>query len=80
MALSSISAARMACRSAAWAPLSVRCRNMSGWSRAGARRTREIRFIVKLTPNISDIIEIAKIAKPTIEISDKVRLNLEKFV
>jgi hypothetical protein len=25
-------------------------------------------------------IRIAKIAKPTIEISDKVRLNLEKFV
>jgi hypothetical protein len=27
-----------------------------------------------------ELLEIAKIAKPTVETSDKVRLNLEKFV
>ena len=38
MASNSISAVRMACRNAAWDRPSVRCRNISRWWRAGARR------------------------------------------
>jgi dihydroorotate dehydrogenase len=42
-ASSSISAARTACRSAAWVPRSARCRNTSKWSCAGASSTRACR-------------------------------------
>ncbi len=38
------------------------------------------RFLNWLLPRLAPADRIAKIAKPTIEISDKVRLNLEKFV
>ena len=42
--------------SAAWARRSARCPNTSRWSRAGASSTRRMPVIVKLTPNITDIL------------------------
>ena len=41
----------------------ARCRNISRWSRAGASSTRRMPVIVKLTPNITDILAPARAAQ-----------------
>ena len=61
-ASSSISAARTACRSAAWARPSARCRNTSKWWCAGASSNTRMPVITKLTPNITDMRKPARAA------------------
>ena len=62
-ASNSTSAARTACPSAAWARPSARCPSTSRWRPSGARSTPRMPVIVKLTPNVTNILPPAKAAQ-----------------